>query len=1372
MRTLRRLHSNSCRDLKYRRIDLSLHPSLPTDPMSETPSPSPRALRHRLAETMTSDRARLQAELDRCKPQLPDAAQRLARLTQAIETSVARRARRAASVPVIEIPDELPIAAKAQEIIDAIRAHQVVVIAGATGSGKTTQLPKLCLAAGRGVAGLIGCTQPRRIAAKSIARRVAEELKSPLGALVGFAVRFQDAIGEDALIKFMTDGILLAETQSDRALRRYDTIILDEAHERSLNIDFLLGYAKALLRQRPDLKLIITSATIDTERFATHFGGAPVITVEGRGFPVEVRYRPIAGDTEERGDAGLYRAIGEAVDELGKEDPRGDILVFLPGEREIRDAHKALEQRQSAQTEVLPLYARLSSGAQDRVFQPGNLRRIVLATNVAETSITVPRIRFVIDSGVARINRYSQRAKIQRLQIEPISQASANQRSGRCGRLSAGIAIRLYDEADFLARPEYTDPELLRSSLAGVILRMLDLRIGDPARFPFLDPPSDRALQDGFLLLHELGAVNTRSRHDAPEGEGTRELNEIGRAMARLPIDVRLARFLIAARDGNILDEALVIASGLSVQDPRERPPEVRGLADAAHQIFVHDRSDCLTLVQLWQAYDHEHQERTQSRLREWCRAHFLSYLRMREWRELHRQLLLIARELKWDLRGPSAPKSASQPTASQASKNRSNAGAEAAAARMQESATALSDARAFEALHRAILAAFVTQIARKDEKLRYRGPRSQVLQIFPGSGQAKASPNWIVSGTLLETAKLYALNVARIEQGWIEQAAAHLSKRQFYEPSWDMRGGRAVGFEDLTLYGLPIVLRRKIAYAPVDPTMARYLFLRHQMVRGEGPARHPLLAHNAAVREDARLKEEKLRRRGLLRDEEELAQWFEARVPAEIMDSTALDRWLKRAAPEVRDAVKLSLEDLLIPQARGDEAELFPDAMDLAGARLILSYQFDPRGDRDGVTASVSLADLLALSQADIDWLVPGLREEKAAVLIKSLTKALRRHVVPAPDFARAFLEATKPRAQSFIEALAGFLARVSGVEICASDFDPSTLPAHLLMNLSVIDASGKQLAQGRDLDALKAQFAEAARRAFAARVDAEFHRDQIVGWPLDEIPREVRADGGARAYPALIDHGSHVGLEAFADAARAWRAHPLGVRRLLQLEIDDLLRYWRRQLKLSGDAQMAYGVVDRIEALRADVVDSALDRVAAQKYAETRTRVQFQALVEQARRELGASAQALGDLVDQILKAVKGLRRELAPPLMGFATANLADARAQLEGLVHPGFMRELPFERLAQYPRYLEALRLRLERLKRDPAKDQVRLLEVQPFARAHSELLTRATDDPDVSNLRWLIEEFRVSLFAQELKTPEPVSAKRIAKLVEQLQARWR
>ncbi len=707
-----------------------------------------------------------------------------------------------------------------------------------------------------------------------------------------------------------------------------------------------------------------------------------------------------------------------------------------------------------------------------------------------------------------------------------------------------------------------------------------------------------------------------------------------------------------------------------------------------------------------------------------------------------------------------------------------------------------------------------MTQVARKDDKVKYRGPRGRALQIFPGSGQFKAGPNWILSATLLETEKLYALNVARIDPAWIEAAAAHLTTRQFYEPSWDAKGGRAVGFEDISLYGLPIVQRRRISFAPVDPPAARQLFLRQQLVRGEGPARHPVLAHNAAMREQAQAKEEKLRRRGLMRDEEQLAEWFDERCPKDILDSHALDRWLKHAAPAMRDALKLTLDDLVIPSARGDERFEFPDALEVQGARLLLQYHFDPQGARDGVTAAVPLAVLLALSDAEIDWLVPGLREEKAALLIKSLPKALRRHVVPAPDFARAFIEAATPRAQPFAAALAAFLSRVAGVDIRETDFDASTLPAYLSFNLKVVDASGQPLAEGRDLSALKSRFAEAARAAFAARVDADFQRDHLTDWPRDEIPVDVRAEGGARAFPALHDQGTHAGLRAYADAAEAAAAHPRGVRRLVLIQIDDQMRYWQRHLKLSADAQLAYGVVASIDSLRRDLIESALDRVigfgeaaAGQGARDTgnaagpgattsrigsatlvssepgaisrapspvprsavRTRADFQFLLVRVRQELGPEVQRLAERVDLILRAVKGLRSALAPPLMGYATANLADAREHLDSLVHPGFLREVGFERLAHYPRYLEGLRLRIDRLKRDPAKDQVKLLEVLPFWRAWQRLSVARPDDREVDSLHWLIEELRVSLFAQELKTAEPVSAKRLAKLVEALES---
>jgi ATP-dependent helicase HrpA len=1275
---------------------------------------------------MSVDYPRLQRELDRWRPEQPDAATRLAAIAAAIEASVAQSETRRARLPDLTVPENLPIAARSAEIVAAIQQHRVLIVVGETGSGKTTQLPKLCLKAGRGLRGWIGCTQPRRIAARSMARRLAQELNSAPGQLVGSAVRFSDEAPPQTLVKFMTDGILLAETQSDRDLRRYDTILIDEAHERSLNIDFLLGYLKRLLARRPDLKLIVASATIDTERFTSYFDGAPVIRVEGRAYPVEVRWRPISGDREERSDIGLHAAIADAVEEYWREDPQGDVLVFLPGEREIRDVHQALEKHGFRHTEILPLYARLSAAAQDRVFAPGTSRRIVLATNVAETSITVPRIRCVIDSGLARVNRYSQRAKVQRLQIEPISQAAAQQRAGRAGRTAPGVCIRLYDEQDYARRAPYTDPELLRSQLAGVILRMLDLGLGDPLAFPFLDPPGERAVRDGYALLAELGALDER-----------RQLSAVGREMARLPIDVRLARFLVAARERGVLDDALVIAAGLSVQDPRERPPAAEALADAAHRAFVHEKSDLLTLLQLWQAFDHAFEELTQSQLRAWCKERFLSFLRLREWRELHRQLLLICRERGW----------------------------------RQESATAespLTDARAYEALHRAFLSAYATQVARKDERQRYRGPRGRRLAIFPGSGQAKVQPNWIVAAQLLETQKLYALHVARIEPGWIEAAAKHLVTKRHYDPSWDARAGRAVGFEDVLLFGLPIVERRRIAYAPVDPVAARQLFVRHQLVHGEGPARHPVLAANARVRAAAQAKEDKLRRRGLILDDEALARWFDERCPTEILDSQQLLAWLRRASPAEQDRIRLTLDDLLVPEARSDERAEFPDELAIEGARLTLSYAFAPGGERDGVIVRVPLAALPALTPAMVEWLIPGWRGERAALLIKSLPKALRRHVVPAPDYARAFLEATPPAQAPFPEALAAFLTRVSGVEIRATDFDPSGLPPYLRPLIEVIGEGGEVLAAGRDLAALQERCAEAAGAAFAARVDALYQREKLNAWPLPELPREVRAAGGARAYPALVDVEGTVALRAFAQSAEAELAHPRGVRRLLLLRMAEVLRHETRNCKLSGEAQLAWGVFASVEALRRELVEAAFDRVLGDP-SQVRSAAGFTALEERVRREIGPALQALVPRVDAILKTVKALRAALDPPLMGFAAANLADAREHLARLVHPGFLHGLPLARLEHYPRYLEALRRRVDRLKRDPARDQQRLLEVQPFERALERLRAARPGDPAVDRLRWQIEEFRVSLFAQELGTAEPVSAKRIAKAMAALEA---
>jgi ATP-dependent helicase HrpA len=1224
------------------------------------------------------------------------------------QTAVAlRRAR----VPAVAIDEALPIARYAAELTHAIATHQVVIVAGETGSGKTTQLPKLCLAAGRGVLGMIGCTQPRRIAAKTVAKRVAQELNCELGALVGWQVRFTEAVGEQTLIKFMTDGILLAETQSDRLLANYDTIIIDEAHERSLNIDFLLGFIKKLLPKRPDLKIIITSATIDTARFSAHFNQAPVFTVEGRGFPVEIRYRPILGDEDERNERAQPASIIAAIDELNRDNPMGDVLVFFPGEREIRDAQAAIERRNFRETEVVSLFARLSAAEQDKVFQPGPKRRIVLATNVAETSITVPRIRFVIDTGTARISRYSPRSKIERLHIESISQASANQRAGRCGRVAAGVCVRLYDEADYQSRAAFTDPEILRSSLAGVLLRMLKLHLGDPRAFPFVEPPDERAINDGYLVLAELGAIDAR-----------RALTELGTQMAELPIDVHYARMLIAAKSENCLKEMLILTAGLSIQDPRERPADKRGSADAAHATFSDERSDFLGWLKLWDAYQFQSNELSQSKLRDWARNHFLSFLRLREWRDLHQQLSSAAREQGWVLNTTGA---------------------------------------SFEALHRALLTALIGQVGEHDEKGVYKGTRQRKFQIFPGSA-IKGSPRWVMADTLLDTQKVWAIGVAKIEPAWLESIGAHLIKKRYYDPLWDERAGRVMCFEDATLLGLTVYVKRRAQYEAVNPEETRALFLRHALAMGETSAPHRLFAHNAAVRTQAHAKEDKLRKRGLLKTESEIAEWFEAKIPADIRSVPALLAWLKSPLGRDQEAhLRLHVNDLILHTSPLQKE--FPDELVAGGFKLALRYQFDPSSEADGATASVKLEQLGALELALLDWLVPGLREEKAAALIKSLPKHLRRLAVPAPDFARAFLEAHAPSAAlSLCGALAMFLSKVCGETFNEGDFDLDALPNHLRLRIEVLGPAGEVLAQGRDIAALQTDFRSAARAAFTAKVGALYNRDHLKVWPFD-LPEQITSDDGSAAYPALDDTGNDANLRAYASADEAAAHHANGALRLLRLHLPDEQRYWRKHASLSAAAMLAYAAVDAAENLRLEIVEACLIAGNRELAAKTRSLSEFHHLSEHARTHLGPDSGKLAALLDDILCAYGALRRKLTPPVIGLAKANLDDIRAQLAGLIYRKCVLEVPAARLAHYPRYLKAIAVRLERLFNEPIKDQTKMLDLLPFM-AIVECQRHA---PNAQALRWLLEEFRVSIFAPELKTAEAVSVKRLRALAENL-----
>ena len=1238
------------------------------------------------------------------------------RYSQELQRAEAEFTRRSQSVPAITVDAALPIAAYGEALIKAISEHQVVIVAGETGSGKTTQIPKLCLAAGRGLFGMIGCTQPRRIAAKTVAKRVSQELACELGTLVGWQVRFTDAAAEQTLIKFMTDGILLAQTQTDRLLNQYDTLIIDEAHERSLNIDFLLGYIKKILPKRRDLKVIITSATIDTARFSAHFGDAPIFTVEGRGFPVDIRYRPILGDEEERNERAQAAAIISVLEELEREHRHelgGDVLVFLPGEREIRDAQTALQRRNFRETEVVTLFARLSASEQEKVFAPGPKRRIVLATNVAETSITVPRIRYVIDTGTARISRYSPRSKIERLHIEAISQASANQRAGRCGRIAPGICIRLYEESDFLSRSAFTDPEILRSALAGVLLRMLKLGLGDPREFPFVEPPDERAINDGYAVLHELGALQM-------EQGRARQLTELGRQMADLPIDVHYARMLLAAKEEQCLPEMLILAAALSIQDPRERPADQRGTADAAHAQFGDERSDFLSLIRLWEAFTHQSAQLTQSKLRDWARRNFLSFLRLREWRDLHTQLTSYAREQNW-LSETHKPAS-------------------------------------YENLHRAILTALVAQVGEHDEKGIYRGTRQRKFQIFPGSA-IKGSPRWVMADTLLDTHKVWAIGVARIEPAWLEKIGAHLLKHRYYDPFWDERAGRVMCYHDASLLGLSIFTRRRAQYEQVNPGETRELFLHHAMAAGEVQASHRLFAHNALIRQEAAAKEDKLRRRGLLQSLSGIAQWFDARIPTSIRSVPALLQWLRSPEGKLQEAnLRLHINDLMLHDA--PLVREFPDELAVGSLKLPLSYHFDPSAENDGASARVKLEQLGALPLALLDWLVPGLREEKAASLIKSLPKNLRRLAVPAPDFARAFLEACAPSSDlSMSAALAQFLTRVCGERFSESDFDSGQLPKHLQLRIEVIAASGEILAQGRDIAQLQSQFQKAARAAFTERVGAFYNRDHLLHWPFD-LPEQVRSEDGSAAYPALHDAGVDASLRAYASESEAVEHHAGGVLRLARLRLVDELRYWRKHISLSATAMLSYTSIGSSESLREDLVESVFLEFATTPAAAVRTSSEFQRLCEAISKHLGPLCTKRAAQVDEILSAASALKRKLKPPVIGMAKANLDDLQAQLDGLIYRKFLLQVQASRLQHYPRYLKAMQIRLERLFLDPSKDQNKMLDLLPFM-AH---VQQHHSDPNTQALRWLLEEFRVSIFAPELKTAEPVSVKRLRALL--------
>ncbi|ALM54577.1 ATP-dependent RNA helicase HrpA [Halomonas huangheensis] len=1262
-------------------------------------------------------------------------------------------ARRGRSV-TLEYPEALPVAARRDDILAALAEHQVVVVAGETGSGKTTQLPKLCLELGLGRRGLIGHTQPRRLAARSVASRLAEEMQVSLGDQVGYQVRFTDQTSDDTLVKLMTDGILLAETRNDPDLLRYETLIIDEAHERSLNIDFLLGYLKRLLERRRDLKIIITSATIDVERFSQHFSlpgddgkpkPAPVVEVSGRTFPVDVLYRPLVRDAEDEEDRTLSEGILHAVEEIESIErerrwsagPR-DILVFLPGEREIRETADVLRRADLRHTEILPLYARLSNAEQNRVFASHSGRRIVLATNVAETSLTVPGIRYVIDPGLVRISRYSYRAKIQRLPVEAVSQASANQRKGRCGRVAEGVCIRLYDEEDFLGRPEFTDPEIRRTNLASVILSMLSLKLGSIEAFPFVDPPDSRFVTDGFRLLHELGAVDDQQR-----------LTADGRRLARFPIDPRLARMLLAGDEQQCLRDVLVVVSALAVQDPRDRPADKREAADQAHRRWRDPDSDFVAILNLWHGFEQAREELSGNRLRRWCREHYLNYLRLREWHDTFRQLRQLLRDQDIQVPAPAVIDEEHE---------------QAGELRRQASAS----------MHRALLTGLLSNLGTLTENRDYLGARNRKFMIHPSSGLSKKTPKWVMAMELIETSRLFARTVARIDPQWIEPLAGHLVKRNYSEPHWEMKRAQVVAFEQVTLFGLPIVARRKVHYGPVAPRESWELFIRRALVEGEFRTRGEFLAHNRELIEEVTDLEDRARRRDILVDEETLFDFYAERVPQDIVNGKGFEAWRRKAE---RDNPKLLMFDreALLARATDDVTEQqYPDELSLDGVRYPLAYHFAPGAEDDGVTMTVPAAMLSQLSASRLEWLVPGLLRDKCIALLKSLPKSMRRQVVPIPDWVDAALASLTPGEGGLCEALGEFLRIKTGVRMHPDDWRVEQLDPHLIMNLKVVDHNGKVLGQGRDLRELVRRFESAAgegARALARSVEAT---EQLDGFPEQPLPESrVTHQAGIRveAFPALVADGNGLKLELYDHPDKAREAHRSGVVKAAMARLPDQVRTIERLSGLDKCA-LLFTKVGSKRALSDDLVRAVFTQVVAvdplprdAEALEARLAEVGADLVPHAEKLMATLQQALeGHL--QVTQALKG-NLSLALALV------YSDLKAQMKRLVHPGFITQAgPW--LEAYPRYMEAALIRLEKAPRERMRDQMHMQEVQDFearlaARREAER-KGAVEDPALVEFSWWIEELRVSLFAQQLGTAMPVSTKRLEKRWAELTGR--
>ncbi|MGW5616644.1 ATP-dependent RNA helicase HrpA [Streptomyces sp. NPDC003877] len=1320
--------------------------------MSTQSAPALGALAPRLTELSLRDAQRLGRRLEGArKIRKPEArAAVLAEIEAEIAQGEERMARRRARVPEVTYPEQLPVSQKKDDIAAAIRDHQVVIVAGETGSGKTTQIPKICMELGRGVRGMIGHTQPRRIAARTVAERVAEELNTPLGETVGWKVRFTDQVDPDAtFVKLMTDGILLAEIQTDRELRAYDTIIIDEAHERSLNIDFLLGYLAQLLPRRPDLKVVITSATIDPERFSRHFGDAPIIEVSGRTYPVEVRYRPLLEEDGDDADRDQITAIIDAVEELQKEG-RGDILVFLSGEREIRDTADALTKKNYRFTEILPLYARLSHAEQHRVFQPHTGRRIVLATNVAETSLTVPGIKYVIDPGFARISRYSHRTKVQRLPIEPISQASANQRKGRCGRTSDGICIRLYSEDDFDARPEFTDAEILRTNLASVILQMTAAGLGDIEKFPFIDPPDHRNIRDGVQLLQELGAL------DPAQKDPRKRLTDTGRKLAQLPVDPRLARMVLEADRNGCVREVMVIAAALSIQDPRERPADKQTQADQQHARFKDETSDFLAYLNLWRYLREQQKERGSSSFRRMCKQEYLNFLRIREWQDIYTQLRTVAKQMGIHLNEDDAPA---------------------------------------DRIHVSLLAGLLSHIGMKDVKdaggeggrssgkNEYLGARNAKFAIFPGSALFKKPPRFVMSAELVETSRLWARVNAKIEPEWVEPLAQHLIKRTYSEPHWEKDQAAVMAYEKVTLYGVPIVAQRKVNYGRIEPELSRELFIRNALVEGDWRTHHKFFSDNRRLLTEVEELEHRARRRDILVDDETLFDFYDRRIPEHVVSGAHFDSWWKHKRHEQPDFLDFERE-MLINEKAGEVTKAdYPDSWRQGNLKFRVTYQFEPGADADGVTVHIPLQVLNQVTDEGFDWQIPGLREELVTELIRSLPKPIRRNYVPAPNYAKAFLDKAVPLQEPLTATMARELRLMVGVPFDAEDFDWDKVPEHLKITFRIVDERRRKLAEDKDLEALKLRLKPRARKALsqAAAATAErqggpsLERTGLTDWTIGTLTRVFetrRAGQPVKAYPALVDDGDTVSVRLFDTEAEQAEAMWKGTRRLILRNIPvNPAKFASDKLTNAQKLALSSNPHGSVQALFDDCATAAADKLIGDFGGPAWDEESYRKLYDKVRAEIvDTTVRAVGQ-VQQVLAAWQACERRLKAVRSPALLPNLQDVRQQLDALVKPGFVTAAGVRRLPDLMRYLVAADRRLQQMPTNVQRDTTRMEKVREMQDEYAWLLEQMPQGRPVPrqvlDVRWMLEELRVSYFAHALGTAYPISDKRIVKAIDAL-----